>query len=52
MKQILPYALWLGPGEPGDHFRPVFEAGIRALVYVAAEDAPPMPPATETATVG
>ncbi|HEV3258090.1 MAG TPA: hypothetical protein VG013_14490 [Gemmataceae bacterium] len=44
MKQILPYALWLGPGEGDNHFRQVFDAGIRALVYVAMEDSPPMPP--------
>ena len=44
MKQILPNHLWLGPPDERDHFRQVLAAGIRAMVYLAAEDAPPMPP--------
>lgn len=44
MKQILPHPLWLGPPDERDHFRHVLTAGIRAMVYLAAEEAPPMPP--------
>lgn len=37
MKQIKPYPLWLGHAGDGRDFRPVFEAGIQALVDLARE---------------
>src|SRR5262249_21621149 len=43
MKQVLPYLLWLGHAGEGRNPSVLFEAGIRALVEVAAEE-----PATPT----
>jgi hypothetical protein len=44
MNQILPYPLWLGHSGEGRDFKGIFDAGIRALVQVAAEEPPPQPP--------
>ena len=38
MNQILPYSLWLGHKGEGRDFRGLFDAGVRALVELAAED--------------
>lgn len=40
MNQVLPHALWLGHARHGERFEDMFAAGIRAVVYVAAEEAP------------
>ena len=44
MHQILPHALWLGHARHIEDFRPVFDAGIKALVDLAAEEPPSQPP--------
>jgi hypothetical protein len=44
MHQILPHPLWVGHAGSGRDFQPVFEAGIEALIQVAAEEPPPLPP--------
>ncbi len=44
MNQIVPYALWLGHSGEGRDFKQIFDAGIRALVQVSAEEPPPQPP--------
>ncbi len=44
MNQVLPHALWLGHARHGENFSDIFAAGIRAVVYVAAEEAPVAPP--------
>jgi protein-tyrosine phosphatase len=41
MKRILPYPLWLGHAGDGRNFRAIFAAGIKAVVYLAAEE--PLP---------
>src|SRR5437867_10939638 len=44
MKQIMPYFLWLGHAGEGRNYRDLFDAGIKALVELAAEEAPSQPP--------
>src|SRR5690242_17107834 len=44
MNQIQPYALWVGHAGEGHEFRPMFDAGIKALVQLAAEELPSQPP--------
>jgi protein-tyrosine phosphatase len=44
MNQVSPYSLWLGHAREGDDFRKLFDAGIQALVDVAAEERPSHPP--------
>lgn len=38
MNQILPHALWIGHAGTGRDFPRLFEAGVRAVVDVAAEE--------------
>src|SRR3954454_13161197 len=38
MNQILPYPLWIGHGGEGHDFPPICEAGIEAVVELAAEE--------------
>src|SRR5260370_23604920 len=44
MNQIQPSALWLGHAGHGRDFREIFEADIKAVLYLAAEEEPPQPP--------
>ena len=44
MNQILPHPLWVGHAGEGRDFRRVFDAGIKALVQLAAEELPSQPP--------
>jgi hypothetical protein len=44
MNQIVPHRLWLGHAYEGREYRQLFDAGIRALVEVAAEEPPSQPP--------
>jgi hypothetical protein len=44
MNQIMPYSLWLGHAGDSNHFRQVFDAGIKAVVDLAVEDTPLQPP--------
>ena len=44
MQQILPHVLWLGHAGDGHDFRPVLDAGIEAVVQLAAEELPLQPP--------
>jgi protein-tyrosine phosphatase len=44
VNQLTPYPLWLGHAREGDDFRKLFDAGIQALVEVAAEERPSQPP--------
>jgi hypothetical protein len=44
MNRVEPYPLWLGHAGEGRDFRGVFDAGIEAVVQVAAEEQPPRPP--------
>jgi protein-tyrosine phosphatase len=44
MKQIPPYPLWLGHAGDGRDFKRVFDAGIKALVELAAEEPPSTAP--------
>jgi hypothetical protein len=44
MHQILPYPLWVGHAGAGRDFQPVFAAGIEALIQLAAEEPPSLPP--------
>ena len=44
MHQIPPYGLWIGHAGEGQHYRQVFDAGIKALVELAAEEPPSQPP--------
>jgi protein-tyrosine phosphatase len=44
MTQIMPYPLWVGHAGEGAEFRQVFDAGIKALVQLAAEELPSQPP--------
>jgi hypothetical protein len=44
MNQIQPHPLWVGHVGEGRDFRRIFDAGIRALVQLAAEEPPPQPP--------
>src|SRR5262245_10068921 len=39
MRQIAPHALWLGHAADGEDFRNIFDAGIKAVVQLAAEEA-------------
>jgi hypothetical protein len=40
MRQILPYSLWLGHAGDGRDFKSVLDAGINAVVQLAAEESP------------
>ena len=40
MNQITPYQLWVGHAGDGRAFQELFEKGIRAIVQLAAEEAP------------
>jgi hypothetical protein len=44
MNQILPHQVWLAPSQGDEHFRDVFDLGIKALVSVSAEEPAPAPP--------
>lgn len=44
MKQVLPYALWLGHAGDGTDYLAALDAGIQAIVQVAAEEPPLHPP--------
>lgn len=44
MKQITPYPVWLGHAGDGRAFREQFDLGIKAIVQLAAEEAPIQPP--------
>lgn len=44
MNQVLPHALWLGHARHGEQFRDLFAAGIRAVVYLSAEEIAPTTP--------
>jgi protein-tyrosine phosphatase len=44
MTQILPYPLWVGHAGEGREYRQVFDAGIKVLVQLAAEELPSQPP--------
>ncbi len=44
MRQVLPYSLWIGHAGDGSDYRHVLEAGIAAIVQLAAEEAPLQPP--------
>jgi protein-tyrosine phosphatase len=38
MNQILSYPLWIGHGGEGHNFPPIFDAGIEAVIELAAEE--------------
>jgi len=38
MRQILPYALWLGNAGDGENFQSILGCGIKAVVQLAAEE--------------
>jgi hypothetical protein len=40
MNQVLPHALWLGHARDGENFQAILGAGVRAVVYVSAEEPP------------
>ncbi len=44
MKQVLPHSLWLGHAGDGTDYRAALDAGIQAIVQVAAEEPPLQPP--------
>jgi hypothetical protein len=44
MNQILAFPLWFGHARHGRDFRQVFETGIKAILYLAAEEELPQPP--------
>jgi protein-tyrosine phosphatase len=44
MKQILPHLLWLGHAGDGRDFRALFDADIKAVIEVSAEEPPCQPP--------
>src|SRR5438105_1592686 len=44
MHQILPYPLWVGHAGSARDFQPIFDAGIEALIQLAAEEPPAVPP--------
>jgi protein-tyrosine phosphatase len=44
MTQISPYPVWVGHAGEVLDFRAVFDAGIKALVQLAAEELPSQPP--------
>src|SRR5258708_5183826 len=44
MNQIIPYPLWIGHGGDGRDFRQVFQASIKALVQLSAEEPALAPP--------
>ena len=44
MNQILPYSLWLGHCGEGRNYGQILDLGARAIVQLAAEDAPLQPP--------
>lgn len=44
MNQVLPYPLWIGHAGEGRDFRVIFDQGIRAIVYLAMEEAPAQMP--------
>ena len=44
MNRIGSLPVWIGHAGEGRDFREVFDAGIEAIVQVAAEESPPQPP--------
>ncbi len=44
MRQVLPYALWLGHAGDGRDFRAMLDVGIKAVVQLAAEEPLPQLP--------
>src|SRR5690348_10934472 len=44
MNRILPHSLWLGHLGDRDNVRQLFDAGVRAVVDLAAEEPPAQPP--------
>lgn len=44
MNQITPYHLWIGHAGEGQDYRHVYDAGIQAIVHLAAEELPPQSP--------
>ncbi len=44
MKQVLPYRLWIGHAGDAGNARPLFDAGIKAVVDLAVEEPPSRPP--------
>jgi protein-tyrosine phosphatase len=44
MHQIMPHPLWVGHAGSGLDFQPIFDAGIEALIQLAAEEPPSLPP--------
>jgi hypothetical protein len=44
MHQILPHPLWVGHAGSARDYQPIFAAGIEALIQLAAEEPPPLPP--------
>lgn len=44
MNQIVPHLLWLGHAREGRDYQKVFEAGVRAVVELAAEESPSIVP--------
>jgi hypothetical protein len=44
MIQVQPHSLWLGHAGDGRNFRQILDAGIKAVVHLAAEEpSPPLP---------
>jgi hypothetical protein len=44
MNQVQPHALWLGHAGDGRNFRQILDAGIKAVVHLAAEEPSPQLP--------
>jgi hypothetical protein len=44
MNQFVPHLLWIGHAGETTDFRPIHEAGIRAIVELAVEERPGQPP--------
>jgi protein-tyrosine phosphatase len=44
MQQLTPHPLWLGHLGEGRNFQQLFDAGIKAVVELAAEEMPSQPP--------
>src|SRR5687767_11569976 len=44
MRQILPHALWLGNAADGRDYRAMLDAGVAAVVQIAAEEPALQPP--------
>ena len=44
MRQLQPHRLWLGHAGDAGNIRPLFDAGVKAVVDLAVEEAPSRPP--------